>query len=231
VVGTSNVTIPVAFTSPFTGRFAIQLSGTAIPSAPGVAGDYVAPLASSIFVNNATTANITIALVPEPDIEIDRTLVIALTAPPPTNQTYTISNNTCVTTVRIAQSTLGVFVGTLAITNGLFTGAQSVKMALRPGAGGGTIALLDVTGNSLLGNTFSVPVNASASGFQLNGGQFSTLLTNTPWGRNLSVNLSFGTTQTNGVTFVTPVTMNLTGLTASGLSYSGSGSMNLAQSQ
>jgi hypothetical protein len=228
LVGSSNVTVPVSFTKPFTGRFYYQLSGTAIASSPGVTGDYVQP-AGSVFVNNGTTANITIALVPEPDIEINRSIVIALSTL--TNQTYTVTTNSCIAAVQIVQSTFGVFVGSLTMTNGLFTGAQAVKMAFRPGAGGGTIALLDVTGNALLGNTFSAPVNAGPDGFQLNGSQFSNLLTNTPWSRNLSVELSFGATQTNGTTFTTPVTISLAGLTASGLSYSGSGILNLAQSQ
>jgi hypothetical protein len=235
VVGASNVTVPVALTLPYTGYLTYQLSGTAVPSSPGVTGDYVPPT-GSVFVNNGTTANIKITLVPEPDIEINRSIVIALSAPPLTSQTYTITTNSCVATVQVLQSSLssnGVFVGSLAFTNGLFAGGQSVKMAMRPGSGNSTVALFDVTGNSLLGNTFSVSVNASTNGFQLNGGQFSNVVTNTPWGRNLNVALSFGSTQTNsnGMTFTTPVTMNLGGLTASGVTYSGSGTLTVARSQ
>ncbi len=230
VVGSSNTSIQVAFTKPYTGWLTYQLSGTAIPASSGVTGDYIRP-AAEVYVGNTTTANISITLVPEPDIEINRSIVIALSTPPITSQAYTISSNTCVATLQIVQSTLGVFVGNLAITNGLFAGSQSVKLALRPGAGANTVALLDVTGNALLGNTFSVPVDASASGFQLSGGLFTNLVTNTPWGRNLDVSLSFGATQTNGTTFTTPVTLSLAGLTASGLSYAGSGILNLARSQ
>jgi hypothetical protein len=230
VVGSSNAVIPVAFTKPYTGGLTYQLGGTAVPQSSGVTGDYIQP-GGEVYFANTTTANILITLVPEPDVEINRSIVIALSAPAVTNQTYTITTNSCVATIKIAQSTQGVFVGTLTITNGLFAGAQSVKMALRPGTGGNTVALLDVTGNSLLGNTFSVPVTAGTNGFQLNGGQFSNLLTNTPWGRNLNVNLSFGLTQTNGTVFTTPVTIALGGLTASGISYSGTGSITLARSQ
>jgi hypothetical protein len=187
-------------------------------------------------------------LVPETDIEINRAIVIALSAPPEASQTYAIATNTCVTTVQIMQSTQGVYVGTLTITNanGLLMGSQSVKMAIRPGTGGSTVALLDVTGNSLLGNTFAVPVSVGTNGFQLNGGQFSNTVSNTPWGRSLLVTVAFGSTQfttvtssspgvvgqtTYGSSFVTPVTMSLGSLTASGLSYSGSGTLNLSQSQ
>jgi hypothetical protein len=230
VVGSTNTSIQVAFSKPYTGWLTYQLSGTAVPASSGVTGDYIQP-AGEVYVGNATTANILITLVPESDIEIDRSIVIALSAPPITNQTYTIITNSCVATVQIVQSALGVFVGNLAITNGLFASSQSVKLALRPGAGTSTVALLDVTGNALLGNTFSVPVNASASGFQLSGGLFTNLVTSTPWGRNLNVSLSFGATQTNGTTFTTPVTLSLTGLTASGVSYAGSGILNLARSQ
>jgi hypothetical protein len=137
-----------------------------------------------------------------------------------------------VATVQIVQSTLGVFVGSLAITNGMFAGPQSVKLALRPGAGTGTVALFDVTGNALLGNTFTVPVSANANGFQLSGAQFSSVLTNTPWGRNLNVTLSFGSTQTSdAMTFTTPVTISLAGLTASGRSYSGTGILTVSRAQ
>jgi hypothetical protein len=230
LVGSSNATVQVAFSRPYSGYLTYQLSGTAIPKSAGVTGDYISP-PGRVYVANSTLAAISISLVPEPDIEINRSIVIALSAPPLTNQTYTITTNSCVATVQIVQSTQGVFVGTLTLTNGLFTSAQPVKMALRPGTGGSTVAVLDVTGNSLLGNMFSVPASVGASGFQLNGGQFSNLLTNTPWGRNLSVNLSFGSTQTNGAVFITPVTIDLSGLTASGVLYSGSGILNLAKSQ
>jgi hypothetical protein len=230
VAGASAVSIPIAFTKPYSGFLTYQLSGTATPQSSGVIGDYVQPASTKVFVANSTTATISLNLVPEPDIEINRSIVIALSAPA-TNGTYAITTNSCVATVQIAQSTLGVFVGTLTFTNGLLAGAQSVKLALRPGSGGGTIALLDVTGSPLLGNTFSVPVIANAAGFQLNGSQFSNVLTNTPWGRNLSVNLNFGTTQTTGAAFITPVSLNMAGLTASGLSYSGFGTLSVVRSQ
>jgi len=243
VVGSTNVLVPVALTKPYTGWLTYNLSGTAIPQSSGVTGDYVSP-SGKVFVANSTTANISINLVPETDIEINRSIVIALSAPPVASQSYAITTNTCVTLVQIMQSTQGVYVGTLTITNGLLSGAQSVKMALRTGAGGVPLALLDVTGNSLLGNTFTVPVTAVGKGFQLNGGQFSNTVTNTPWGRNVIVNLTFGNTQFVNVTssslggqtvygsiFSTPVTVNLSGLTSSGLSYSGSGTLNLSQDQ
>jgi hypothetical protein len=229
VAGSGAFSVPVQFTKPYTGWFTYQLSGTAVPSSAGVTGDYIRPSGSN-YCNNAATANITITLTSQPDIEVNRTIVIAISAPPLTNQTYTITTNTSVTTVRILQSTLGLFVGTLAITNGAQVGAQSVKMAIRPGANG-NLAWLDVTGNALLGNMFSIPVNAGTNGFQLGGAQYSTVVTNTPWGRSLGVNLSFGATQTNGNSLATPLTMSLSGLTASGLSYSGFGTLNLARSQ
>jgi len=235
VVGLSNVSIPVSFSKLFEGTLTYQLSGTAIPRSTGVTGNYVQPV-GSVFVNNAMTANIVIPLVQEQDIEINRSIVIALSAPPLGSQTYTITTNSCVATVQIVQSSFssnGLFVGSLTFTNGLFAGGQSVKMAMRPGSGNSTVALLDVTGNPLLGNTFSVAVNASTNGFQLNGGQLTNIVTNTPWGRSLNVALSFGSTQTNtnGMTYTTPVTMSLGGLTASGITYSGSGTLNLAPSQ
>ncbi len=230
VANSANVSVPVSFTKPFTGRLTYQLSGTAIPSSPGVTGDYVQP-PGNVFLDNASAASISISLVQEPDVEINRSIVIAISTPPITNQTYTVTTNSCVTTVQIVQSALGVFVGTLTVTNGPFMGAQSVKMALRPGSGNSTLAFVDVTGNAFLGNTFSIPAQASTNGFQLNGDQFSNVVTNTPWGRSLNVYLSFGATQTNGTSFTTPVSMSLAGLTASGISYGGSGTLNLTRSQ
>ena len=231
VVASSNVTVQVAFTKPYAGNLTYQLSGTAIPSSIGVTGDYTAP-SGSVFVPNSTSASILIKLVSEPDVEINRSIVIAIAAPPVANQTYSITTNSSITTVQIVQSTLGVFVGSLAISNGIYAGTQSVKMALRPGTGTNTAALFDVTGNAMLGNTFTVPVNANTNGFQLSGSQFSNILTNTPWGRILNVNLSFGSTQTSdNTTFTTPVTISLVGLTASGMSYSGAGSLTVSRSQ
>ena len=230
LVGSSNVTVPVSFTKPFTGQLTYQLSGTAIPSLLGVTGDYIQPT-GSVACNNSTSTSIVITLVPEQDIEVNRAIVIAISAPPLTNQTYAITTNSSVTTVHILQSTEGVFIGSLAITNGPLLGAQSVKMALRPGSGGNTVAAFDVTGNAFLGNMFSVPVAVGPNGFQLNGALFSNVVTNTPWGRSLNVNLSFGLTQTNGAVFSTPVTITIGGLTASGVSYSGSGRLTLCRSQ
>jgi hypothetical protein len=231
VVGSSNATVQVDFTKPYTGYLTYQLSGTAIPAATGVTGDYVAP-SGSVYVPNSTSATISIKLVPEPDIEINRSIVVAISAPPVASQTYAITTNSSVMTVQIVQSTLGVFVGSLAISNGMFAGVQSVKMALRPGTGTNTVALFDVTGNAMLGNAFTVPVSNTTNSFQLNGGQFSNILTNTPWGRSLSVNLSFGSTQTpDDTTFTTPVSIGLVGLTASGLPYSGTGVLTVSRSQ
>ena len=244
VIGETNVSVPVSLTKPYTGWLTYQLSGTAIPKATGVTGDYIPPNIPEVYVANSTTANITLNLVPETDIEINRSIVIALSAPPEATQNYAIATNTCVTTVQVMQSTHGVYVGTLTITNGLFSGSQSVKLAIRPGTGGSTVAFLDVTGNSLLGNTFAVPVSIGTNGFQLNGGTCSNTVTSTPWGRNILVNLSFGATQFTNVTssslggqtsygaaYITPVAMTLGGLTASGLTYTGNGTLNLTQSQ
>lgn len=148
------------------------------------------------------------------------------------NQTYTITTNSSITTVQIVQSTLGVFVGSLAISNGIFAGVQSVKIALRPGSGTNTVALFDVTGNAMLGSSFTVPVSANANGFQLNGSQFSNVVTNAPWGRSVNIYLSFGSTQTSdNTTFATPVTIGLVGLTASGRSYTGTGTLTVSRSQ
>ena len=230
IFGASNVSVPILFSKPYTGPLTYVLSGTAIPSAPGVTGDYVTP-PGQIFINNATSANITINLVQQPDIEINRSIIVGISAPPAANQTYIITANSSVTTVHLVQSQLGVFLGTLTITNGLFTGAQSVKMALRPGGGGGTLAVFDVTGNALLGNMFAVSTQADKNAFQLSGSVFSNVLTNTPWGRSLNVSLSFGTTQTNGTTFITPLSLSLAGLTASGTPYTGSGILSLTRSQ
>lgn len=230
VVGASSASIPVAFSKPYTGWLTYQLSGTAIPSSNGVTGDYIQP-SGQIYFANSMAGNISITLIPEPDVEINRSIVIALSAPPTTSEAYMIATNSSVATVQIVQSELGVFVGSLTITNGLLAGSQSVKLALRPASGSATVALLDVTGNALLGNTFSIPVNASANGFQLAGAQFSNVVASALWGGDVNVNLSFGVTQTNGVTFTTPFTMSLAGLTASGISYAGSGTLNLARSQ
>lgn len=231
IVGTSSISVPVTFTKPFTGRFTYQLTGTAIPSGGAVVGDYLQP-AGSVYCNNATNATIPITLVPEPDIEVNRSIVIALSAPPLplTNQTYTITTNSSVATVQLLQSTAGIYLGSMVITNAPTLGAQAVKMAIRPGNGTGSVALLDVTGNALLGNTFSVPVTFDANGFQLNGGHFSNALT-TLWGQSLKVDLVFGPTQTNGVAFITPVTLTIAGLTGSGVAYSGSGALTLCRAQ
>ena len=124
--------------------------------------------------------NITLTLVPEPDIEIDRTLIIAISSPPPSSQAYTITTNSSVATVRILQSAQGVFFGALSITNGPNNGAQVSRKDGPCRSGGTTVAFFDVTGNVFLGSTFSVTNNA-ASGIQLNGDVFDNIVTNTPW--------------------------------------------------
>jgi hypothetical protein len=92
VVGLTNVSIPVALTKPYTGFLTYQLSGTAVPQSSGVTGDYV-PTSGKVFVANSTTANISITLVPETDIEINRSIVMAISAPPVASQTYAIATN------------------------------------------------------------------------------------------------------------------------------------------
>jgi len=228
VAGATNVSVQVTFTKRFNGRLTYNLSGTAIPNTDGLNGDYVQPL-GYVNINNATTANISIALKPRPAVETDRSLIISLSAPGHTNQTYLLSTNTTVHQVRIVQSTNGVFLGTLAFTNGLFAGAQSVKMAIRPVLNG-SVAFFDVTGNPVLGDTFSVPVNVAATGFQLTG-YYSRLVTNTPLGRNLTVTITFGATQVIGDSSITPVSMSVAGLTSSGRSYVGSGTLSLVRSR
>jgi len=225
----TSVSIPVIFDKPFIGFLTYRLSGTAVAATAMASGDYEQP-SGSVYCNNTIAVSIQIDLVPKSDIEINRSIVIALAAPPLDSQGYTISKNTSVATVHIVQSTQGLYVGMLSVTNGVFTGAQPVKMALRSGSGGGTAAFFDVTGNPLLGNRFTVPVQSDANGFQLSGAQFPTTVTNTPWGRSLEVTLSFGVTSnfTNS-TFLTPVTIALAGLTSSGVSYLGNGTLTLTR--
>jgi hypothetical protein len=148
------VTLQVAFSKPFLGTLTYQLGGTAIPYNAGI-GDYLTP-PDSVFVNNAATANISINLTPPLAVELNRTLLIALSAPS-FSPGYTISTNS-VAAVHIVQSAQGVFVGTLTITNGVSLGTQSVKMAIRPGPGNSTMALFDFGSNPLLGGAFSVPI-------------------------------------------------------------------------
>lgn len=230
LIGSSKATIQVAFTKPYTGYLDYQLTGTAIPSSSGVAGDYVQP-SGSVYVPHATSATISIQLESEPDIEVNRSIIVALSAPAVGDGGYIITTNSSVGTIQIVQSTQGVYSGSLAITNGLFASAQSVKMAIRPGTNSDTVAFFDVTGNAFLGNTFTVPVTTNNLGFQLQGAQFLNVVSNTPWGRNVSLNLVFGSTQITNGAFSTPVTMSLGNLTASGVSYSGSGVLTVAQSQ
>ena len=228
LVGSSNATLQVAFTGPFNGYLTYQLSGTAIPVPTGVTGDYIQP-SGEVYVANSTSATISIRLVPEPDIEVNRSIVVALSAPPATNQNYTVVPTPACTSRSCRP--WGRLVGTLAITNGMFASAQSVKMAVRPGTGANIVALLDVTGNAFLGNTFSVPVTTNSLGFQLNGGLFSNVISNTPWGRPIGLGLSFGNTLSTNGTFVTPISLTVSNLTASGITYSAAGLLTLAQSQ
>ena len=139
--------------------------------------------------------------------------------------------NASVCQISILQSTLGVFIGSLAITNGLPITAQPIKMALRSGATG-PIAYFDATGSTLLPNIFSLPASVATNGFQLTDG-YAQQLTNSALGRPMAGALSFGPTQSDpaGNSFITPVTMTLTGLTASGLNYSGTGILSLSRSQ
>lgn len=232
VVGTSNVTVQVYFTKPFTGRLNYQLGGTAIPdtATPDRAnGDYVQPT-GFVNVSGSAQAVISIALVVRQAVEADRTLLIALTTAP-TNQNYTIGSGSSVCNVRLVQSLQGTFVGTLTITNGTPLPAQSIKMAFRSGAGGETIALIDVTGNPLFGNSFVVPATVDSQRFQFIG-SYQTQVTNTPFGWPISLALSFGSTEmTTGGSFVTPVSLAVDGLTASAHQYVGTGMMILSRIQ
>lgn len=239
IAGSSNVTLQVAFTKPFTGLLKYQVSGSAVPTTASAVGDYTSP---SGFVNvvNTTNALFTINLIPHPAVEAIRTLVIGLsTSNPPTallnpgnyNSFYTLLTNASVCEVPIIQSSLGAFVGSLTITNGLPLVTQPIKMALRP-AVGGTVAFFDATGSTLLPGTFAVPATADSQSFSLNSG-FSQQITNTVIGRPLTVALSFKATQSDpaGGLFTIPVTVTLTGLTASGKSYVGSGTLTLSRVQ
>jgi hypothetical protein len=226
IAGASNVAVQVRFSKNYSGNVTYQVTGTAVPSATGL-GDYIPP-SGIIAVSNATSATISITLTPPPAIELARTLLVALSIPS-SNVSYTISTNS-VETVQILPSAQGVFLGTLAITNGPLIGVQPVKMALRQGGNGNT-AFFDLTPSPLLGNTFSVHVVSSQSGFQLNGQGYTNQISNTPWGRNMNLNFAFGFTTTNGTVFSTPVTIGLGGLTASGKTYNGSGTLTLSKSQ
>jgi hypothetical protein len=228
VVGGANVTIQVAFTKPFTGRLSFQLSGTAIPEKGDGNGDYYPT--NYLDVTGTSNATIVVGLVPRAAVEVDRTLVVALCAPAPTNA-YQITNNTSVCTVRLAQSIKGIYLGTLDITNGLYPGSQSAKLAFRPGPGGTTSAFFDTTGNPILGDSFAVPAMVSNNGFLLTGSH-SRQLTNTPFGRPLEVSLDFGVTQpVSASSYRIPITLSIAGLTASGRPYLGTGNITLTRVQ
>lgn len=228
VVGGANVTIQVAFTKPFTGRLSFQLSGTAIPEKGDGNGDYYPT--NYVDVAGTSNATIVVGLVPRAAVEADRTLVVALCAPAATNA-YRITNNTSVCTLRLAQSAQGIYLGTLDITNGLYMGSQSAKLAFRPGPGGSTTAFFDTTGNPILGDSFAVPATVSDNGFQLTG-SYSRQITNTPFGRPLNANLAFGAPQRNAASsYMIPITLSFTGLTASGRPYLGTGNITLTRVQ
>lgn len=234
VAGAPTVSLDVGFSKTFSGKLFYTLSGTAIPATSGTNGDYQVP-SGSVGVPKATSATITIRLLPSTGVALtDRSLVVSLSE---TNilraRSYTVDPKGLghsEHTIRILPSSQGVYLGTLSITNGLQVDVQSLKMAVRPATSGSSIALFDSTGSLLLGDNFTVPVTADTNGFQLTGGS-TTILTNSPLGRNLSVAMAFGSTTTNDNSFHVPVTMTITGLTASGRAYSGQGSLDLVRVQ
>jgi hypothetical protein len=236
VVGATNVTVQVAFTKPFSGTLNYQVSGSALADVntpTGPAGDYIPPTGYITNLQSALAADISIALTPVSAVEVDRTLLVALSYQSNAAlRSYTITTKTSVEAIHIVQSTQGVFVGTLGFTNGVYATSKGVKMALRSGA------FFDVTGDPLLGDSFTVLVNSSASGFQLNNSSFTRQITNTPWGRPLNLNLTFGATITNtaaindtNAVFVTPVSLTVNGLTGSGRSVTGYGTLTLSRAQ
>jgi len=232
VAGASNVAVQVAFTKPFSGKVYYTLGGTAVGGNSGTNMDYYTP-SGSVGVANATSASLNIRLVPPAGVSLsERTLVISLsTSNDIASMAYSVRASASVQTVHILPSSQGVYLGSLTISNGLPVDAQTVKMAVRPTSTGGNLALFDVAGNPLLGDSFSVPVVADASGFQLSG-PFSRVIAATPLGRNINLNLAFGlTTVTNTNSFTVPVTLTLGGLTGSGVSYSGQGWLNLVRVQ
>lgn len=231
VAGQSGLVIPVSFSKPWKtgGRLTYQAGGTAVANTGGL-GDYLPPPGYVQVNSGAAGANITIALTSPPAVQAPRTLLLALSVPS-SNAGYAIASNTSVATVRIVPASAGAYIGTLSITNGLRLDPQSVKMAIRLGNGGAQMAFFDVTPSPLLSNTFSVPVSVGAGGFQLGGGGYTNLVGGAPSGGGLTLSIRFGATfMTNGA-FTTPVSMSISGLTASGVAYSGLGYMTLSQWQ
>jgi hypothetical protein len=249
LVGGSNISVQVTFTKPFTGTLNYQLAGTAIPNTatPDLAnGDYIQPANNTVSVTNATQASISIALVSRDAIEADKDILLALStravtnyamAPPYTSYLITTNNatNASICRVHLVQSTNGVYVGGVSFASGAFAGTQSARMAIRQLTIGGLktfASIFDTTGSPILGNTFSVPVTLGTNGFQLNGGCYSRTLTNTAFGRRVDMNLCFGTTRlaANG-SLITPVTLSISNLTASGRAYASHGNLVLARSR
>ena len=113
VAGSTNVTIQAAFTKPLpqTGTLTYQLSGTALPFSGGL-GDYVPPPGFVSVPAGAVTASISITLTPPPAVEINRTLLVAISVPANgTGQTYTITTNSSVEAIKIGS--VAEFVGEL----------------------------------------------------------------------------------------------------------------------
>jgi hypothetical protein len=238
LAGSSNVTLQVSFTEPFTGALTYQVGGTAVPNTatPDLAnGDYLQP-SGVVNVTNATQAAISINLVSRSAVETDRTLLVALSAQPSPGYTIATNNlsNASLCKVRLAQSTNGVYVGSLAFANALFAKPLGIKMTVRPITINGLktfASIFDTGGSSIFGKTFSVPTTWTNS-FQLAGTSYSQALTNTPFGHNVNLTLTFGTTHlAPRGSYVTPVTLTISNLTSSGRPYVGSGNLTLARFQ
>lgn len=209
----ATATVPITFSKPFTGTITYQIGGTAVPGLPSNGGDFFFP-SGSISVNNRSTAEISIPLVPHAWLAGDRTIVLSLTTPP--NAAYQLIPGKSVHQIKITQSDAGVFSGVMTVTNGFLLGSQSITLALRSLPGGGFSAIVDTSRSTLFQEPLRVGANFGPDGSLSFLAPIKGGFGNGVFLRPVTWNLSLGTmASTNGI-LSGPFSLDFDGLSAAG---------------
>jgi hypothetical protein len=228
------VGVQVLFSKPYSGTLHFQISGTAVQGLDyqPAFGPLDASSGGEIPVNG-TSANIPIALLTNTAVNVSRALVISLRQPSgvPSMGSYTLGALTT-HVLKIVDGDLGTFGGVIQFTNAAGLTPQTIRLALRSGSSTTGSALLDTASSPFFKRKpLLVPVQFGGDGRTITawGPVSGTTISTNVSGQVLQTawSLELGAPTLQSKTLSAPVTLRVTGLSASGRSVQAQGTLTM----
>lgn len=230
----NQVSVSISFSKPFAGLARVLLGGSAVYGEDYLINGYSPANQSAQAPAAASAASFVITLLDSPSLEPDRYLLLSLLEPAATNQISGRYQTTLVDaashTLRITRGELGLYAGTLQVTNQAGLESHPIRLALRSSGNGGALGYFDATQSPTFRRGFTLPVTIDARGMPLAFPETFVFQTNSaPLQRSLTWSLQLGSVSRVQDLLEAPAILRLTGLTASGQSLVRSGQLRLVR--